>query len=204
MQYTYEPDNKNFKLETYEWDNTWIDHANSPEFKRALYIGDSISCQIRSFATKKADGKIVFDLFGSSKSVDNPYFKEALKLFGNQQKQRDVILFNNGLHGWHLEPEDYKLYYEDMVKFLLNEFEDIPLILVLTTHADKQKERVLQRNAKVREIAAKYNLPVMDLYSESEKITSLHTDGVHFSEEGSEILAGKIVEFLEENLPELK
>ena len=49
----------------------------------------------------------------------NPYFKPTLELFMKQQNKCDAILFNNGLHGWHLSPEAYEAYYEQMLRFLL-------------------------------------------------------------------------------------
>ena len=125
MKFTYETENRTHKYETYEWDNTWIDHPYD-DTKRVLYIGDSISCGTRPFATELADGKMVFDLFGSSKAVDNPYFKDALTVFANQEEHRDAVIFNNGLHGWHLEDEtEYSHYYEEMIKFFIEEFQTI-------------------------------------------------------------------------------
>lgn len=100
--FTYQTENHN-KYEGFEWDNAWLDHINDKEAKRVLYIGDSISCGLRSVATALSEEQIRFDGFGTSKSLDNPYFKESIRLFAGQQGKRDVVLFNNGLHGWHLE-----------------------------------------------------------------------------------------------------
>jgi len=195
--FTYEKDNKNEQFETYEWDNTWIEHAEDAKMKRALYIGDSISCATRTLATAKSDEKLLFDGFGTSKGLDNPFFKECIKIFAKQQGQREVILFNNGLHGWHLDDEtEYGYHYEEMVKFLLEEFKNIPLFVVLTTHiADEEREkRVTVRNKVAKKIAEKYNLPVIDLYEvSSQKEGLLSQDGVHLTKEGYELLAEKIL-----------
>ncbi|MBQ4517499.1 MAG: hypothetical protein II997_02815 [Clostridia bacterium] len=195
--FTYENENRNEELETYEWDNTWIDHADDTKTKRVLYIGDSISCATRTLATAQCDEKILFDGFGTSKGLDNPFFKECIKIFGKQQGQREVILFNNGLHGWHLDDEtEYGYHYEEMIKFLLEEFKNTPLFVVLTTHiADSEREkRVLVRNKVAQKIAEKYNLPVIDLYEvSSQKEGLLSQDGVHLTTEGYELLAEKIV-----------
>ena len=69
---------KNTELETYEWDNVWFEQANQPDAKRVLYIGDSISCGTRHQATIAAGNKIFFDGIGTSKAVDNQYFKSKL------------------------------------------------------------------------------------------------------------------------------
>ena len=187
-------------LETYEWDHVWLEHADDPDAKRVLYIGDSISCRTRHHATAATNGTVLFDGFGTSKAVDNPYFKPAVRLFAAQQGTRRAVIFNNGLHGWHLSDDDeYKTYYEDMVQFLLQEFPDTPLYLVLSTVlADKALDaRGAVRNQAVREIAAKYDLPLIDLRSASERAFSLLSeDGVHFTEEGYAVLAQEIVDTL--------
>ena len=97
MGFTYEKDDIAEKLETFEWDNTWIDHPGDSTKKRILYIGDSISCATRYVATCQSDGKMAFDGYGTSKGLDNPYFQDSLKLFASQEGYRDVIIFNNGL-----------------------------------------------------------------------------------------------------------
>ena len=197
-EFTYEINDRKHRYETYEWDNTWIDHPNDYGVKRVLYIGDSISCGIRKFATTAAGGKIVFDLFGTSKAIDNPFFKDALTVFTNQEERRDMIIINNGLHGFHLDDEkEYKEFYEDMIKFLLNEFDETPLVVVLTTYvaSDADRERVLVRNKSALEVAEKYELPVIDLFSASENVkTFLKEDGIHFTDEGLCALADKVVE----------
>jgi len=202
--FTYENENKKEMYETYEWDNVWIDHANDTTTKRVLYIGDSISCGSRHIATKLSDGKILFDGFGTSKAVDNPYFKDALKAFMSQEARRDVVLFNNGLHGWHLEDEtEYAFYYEEIVKFILSQINETPLMLVLTTHvkAEEREKRVIKRNEMARKIAEKYNLSVIDLYKTSlENEHLICPDGVHYEEEGRTIFAKKLVEYMNEVL----
>lgn len=185
------------QYETYEWDNVWIDHAEDLARHRVLYIGDSISCGSRHITTGQTDGQILFDGFGTSKALDNPFFKDAIHLFAAQQTQRSAVLFNNGLHGFHLDDEtEYPKLYEDMVRFLLKEFEGTPLLIVLTTHvADAATDRrVILRNNAAREIAGRYNLPIVDLYAVSAAINELSGDGVHFTEAGYRTLAAALVE----------
>ena len=187
------------RYETYEWDNVWLEHADEPERKRVLYIGDSISCGTRLIATAQTEKKILFDGFGTSKALDNPWFKDALHLFAIQQGQRSAVLFNNGLHGFHLDDEtEYRDHYEEMVLFLLKEFEETPVYIVLTTHiADPdQNQRVVLRNRAAREIAEKYRLPIIDLYAVTEPIPDQLTDGVHLTEAGYNALAGEIIKSL--------
>ena len=182
--FTYEKNENRDTLETYEWDNTWIDHANDGDTPRVLFIGDSISCGTRKHATTAAENRIYFDGLGTSKALDNPFFFDSIRCFARQQGYRNAILFNNGLHGWHLsDEEDYPHFYEQAVKRLLEEFPNTPLILVLTTSIvdEKREARVKKRNAAVLDIAARYGLPVSDLYSLSVELSKEHTDGVHFN-----------------------
>ena len=204
-QFTYEAVDKKTPLETYEWDNTWIDQTARTDAKRVFYIGDSISVGTRRIATERASGSVLFDGFGTSKAVDNPYFAESVRLFAHQQGERAVILFNNGLHGWHLEDETaYKQYYEQFLQFLMAEFECTPIVLLLTTAVadEKRNARVVTRNRMVTELAEAYQLPVVDLYAITHQHRDLLShDGVHLTAEGYKLLAGELVakvkEFLE-------
>lgn len=199
--FTYEYEKRNHSLETYEWDNIWLEHADTNGVPRVLYIGDSISCATRIASTKAANNEIFFDGFGTSKAVDNPYFTDSVRLFAAQQGERRVILFNNGLHGWHLEDTtEYKEGYERILQFLIKEFEGTPLVILLTTHVsdDERDKRVVKRNQAASELAKKYDLPVVDLYSITKEHADTITDGVHLNGEGYGYLAEAIVKKVRE------
>ena len=184
-------------LETFEWDNTWIDHANDCKTARVLYVGDSISCGVRKLCTDRSEGKFLFDGFGSSKALDHPTFFECVRLFATQQPRRNAILFNNGLHGWHLgDRDEYAAYYERMICSLRETYPKTPLYLVLTTAvADESTNlRVRARNEVALSLAEKYALPTIDLYTVSEEYVALRsTDGVHYTKEGYEKFADFIL-----------
>ena len=200
--FTYEFENSLERLETYEWDNVWWEHAATRGVPRVLYIGDSISCGTRRIATQAADEKIYFDGFGTSKAVDNPFFIDSVRIFAAQQGERSAILFNNGLHGWHLDDNtEYAQEYEKIVSFLVDEFKETPVVLLLTTSvADTERDRrVMARNRAVSEIANKYNLPVIDLYSIVNANPDLLVgDGVHLKPEGYRMLADELVKRVSE------
>lgn len=194
--FTYEEKENLSSLETYEWDRTWIDQANDHETARVLYIGDSISSAILRIATECADGKYLFDGYASSKGLDNPYLMETLKLFAREEGKRNAVIFNNGLHGWHLDDTtEYKDYLTKTVGEMLREFSDTPFAIVLTTDVDdpKRSARVDVRNGVAREVAELYNVPVIDIHTESVKLAEHRTDGVHFDGEAYRRLAKIIV-----------
>jgi hypothetical protein len=196
-QYTYEVENKSTELEPYEWDNVWWEQANKNNISRVLYIGDSISCATRRIATSCSGDKILFDGFGTSKALDNPFLFDSIRIFAKQQRYRDAVLFNNGLHGWHLDDDNqYAYYYEKTVKFLLDEFKDTPIVIVLTTSVSnaEREQRVKRRNEVAAKIAEKYRLSIIDLYSISAKFSEFRIhDGVHFNADGYQKFAEQII-----------
>lgn len=181
----------NVQLETFEWDNVWFEYPDNSEAKRFIYIGDSISVGTRGWIKGLSDNRVLCDGFGTSKALDNPFFKPSLELFILQEKAFDGILINNGLHGWHLSCSEYARYYEDMLDFLAKTGK--PIYLLLSTHLPADPERneiVCQRNEAAKAIAEKRGIAVIDLYSVSVAHCDLYTeDKVHFVDEGYKLLA---------------
>lgn len=201
--FTYEYENRKTPLETYEWDNVWWEHTENKEADRIFYIGDSISCGTRKAVNQKGEGKVLCNGFGTSKAVDNPYFADSLRIFLRQQGKRGVILFNNGLHGFHLSPEQYAEGYERMVTLIRKEFADMPLVLLLSTHvANSERDaEVCRRNEAVQAIAKRHGLGVIDLYAISlAHADLLSPDGVHFIPEGYALFADAILNFVKKEV----
>ena len=184
-------------FETYEWDNTWIEKSNETSAKRVLYIGDSISCGTREALNAISDGEILFDGFGTSKALDNPYYFPSFSLFARQESSRNAVIFNNGLHGWHLDEQEYSKLYNEFLDKLINEFPGtliIPVLTTFVTNKDYHNDRVINRNIIVKELAASKNLPIIDLYTVSEQNDNLKIDdGVHFTEAGYKVLANAVL-----------
>ena len=205
--FTYENNDRKEKYEKYEWDEMWLEHADNLQKTRVLYIGDSISCQAGRVATALTEERILFDGYGTSKGIDNRYYNSTLKVFAQMEERRDVVLFNNGLHGWHLEDDtEYRFFYEETVKFLTEEFKGTPIIIVLTTVTSNEERnaRVAVRNAVACEIADKYGLPVMDLCTPVKNAPEMISeDGVHLTEEGNKMLAGVIIRSIKNIVPDI-
>ncbi len=195
--FTYEYENRQEHLEKYEWDNVWWEQTGVTDIPRVLYIGDSISCGTRRIATEVADGALLFDGFGTSKALDNPYLFDSISMFGAQQGRCDMIIFNNGLHGWHIEDnEEYSDLLERAIEFLQKRFNGTPIAIVLTTSVENEarEAKVKRRNIAATAVANKYGLPMIDLYSVAVQNASLRkADGVHFTPEGYTEFAKKIV-----------
>ena len=197
-EFTYETKVSAQKLESLEWDNVWWEQTQKETTKRVLYIGDSISCGTRRQITLLSNGEYLCDGFGTSKALDNPYFQPSVELFMKQMNRCDTILFNNGLHGFHLSNEEYEKHYDRMLQFLLKTGK--PVYVVLTTDDVKhpqQNEIVDARNEIAKALAKKHQLPVIDLHTVAVNNTEQHTpDGVHFNAEGYALLAKCILENL--------
>ncbi len=182
--------------ESIEWDNTWIQSTENLTATRILYIGDSISVGTRGAVNPMGGGEIVFDNYGSSKALDHPYFFESVELFAKGQPKRDAILFNNGLHGWHLTDGEYEALYAAMLDRLTRAFPGTPLLLLLstfTTSPGSPVEIVRARNAIVERLAGERGLPVVDLYAVAYENRAHIVDGVHFDQVGYEALAAELL-----------
>ena len=91
---------------------------------------------------------------------------------------------------------EYAKDYERMVRFLKKEFEGTPIFLLLTTHvANEERDAIVcARNRVVCELAEKYGLSTIDLYTVTKEHGEyLVNDGVHFSSEGYQLLANVII-----------
>lgn len=198
---TYEEKDTSITLERFEWSNTWHEEAPTENAKRILYIGDSISLMTRLHMNRirKEDGAFV-DGIHTSKGLDNPTYLDFVTLFAREEGAREVILFNNGLHGWHLSDEAYEEAYEALVTAIRDAVPAKHFFLILSTRlkSEERTARVLARNEAVKRIGEKLGLPVIDLYSVSdEHFDLLAKDGVHYTDAGYTLFAERIWNELE-------
>ena len=186
------------QLEVFEWDNVWWEHTENDTAKRILYIGDSISCGTRRFVTELSNAEILCDGFGTSKALDNPYLKPTLELCLRQQRKCNAILFNNGLHGFHLSDAEYERLYDDMLQFLTQTGKPVYVLLSTDVLQDPaQNQTVDARNQIAAALAEKYCLPCIDLHAVATSHPECHVpDGVHFTDQGYKLLANCILEHL--------
>ncbi len=198
MRDSYETAANGTALETFEWDNPWWEHTEDKETPRVLYIGDSISRGVLRTVNDLAAGRYLFDNFSTSKALDNPFYEQSLELFMSQQIRCDYIIFNNGLHGWHLGDEEYGRLYKKMLGFLKGR--GVPVFAVLTTNLPidaERRETVINRNRFASLAAEELGCGIIDLYSASLNCTDYCGDGVHIKEDGCKKLAAAILEVLD-------
>ena len=185
------------KLEKYEWESLWWEEPENKDRTHVLYIGDSISRGTTERLNRIAENLAV-DNFATSKAVDNPAFEKALAVFATQNPGYTTVLFNNGLHGYHLSGEEYAWHYEKLLLKVRELFADAKLFVLTSTYtADGKHEIVEKRNARVEVIAEKHNLPIVNLYKVSyERDDLICEDKIHFTDNGYVTLAKAILENL--------
>ena len=185
MSLTYQFQRDTNKLERLEWDRTWFQDTQLTDCSRLIMIGDSIANGITETFNDVLHWKYPVDSYTSSKALDNPALIPTIRVFMSQETHYNAIVFNNGLHGFHLADEtEYAQYYEKIIAFLQETYPDKPLYLSLTTYLrnPEQNERVIVRNKVSLAIAEKFDLPVIDLYSVAKNNADLLArDGVHFT-----------------------
>ncbi len=195
--------NREGTLESCEWDHVFFDRPTDTSIPRVFYIGDSISGSTFPVANRMLNGEMLIDNLYTSKAIDNPFLKDVIALAGAQMEYRELVVFNNGIHGWFVSTEDYEIYYRDTVRFLIEEFAPAPVALITTTHLRDEEEfkRIAPRNEIVRKIAKEFDLPVID-YEEYAlaHMDLLSPDGVHFTDYSgfAELLIKRIREILAE------
>ncbi len=189
-------------LETFEWVNTWFEQTGDRTTPRILYIGDSVSIPTRSRLNTLLSGRVLFDGFASSKALDDPRYLDAVALFASEAvSPYRAVLFNNGLHGWHLDDAaGYPEHYKKIVGGLGEIFDGARIVLLTTTRvADPDSDaRVRRRNEAVAGIASETGLSVIDLYIPDPLPALLSVDGVHLTESGYDLLARKAADALSE------
>jgi len=197
-----------YTLEQQEWSNFWWESARDREKPRVLLIGDSITNGYRHTINKALNGEILANIWATSKALYHPDYIKELEFMWQQNKYTyDLVHFNNGLHGWHLNDEDYEKLYERVVLYISQKHPDSKIALALSTPVcipgsgmkiDPIKNGIIQRrNNIVRKISDKYRFPVNDLYSLMwERNEYRCDDGFHFNQSGSVYLGNAVAEFI--------
>ncbi len=200
--------------ETIEWSDFWW--ANEPDTSkpRVLFIGNSISKGYFPIVSKEIADVVNCDRYSTSRSIADPALIKETKI-AMAKYQHAIIHFNNGLHGWHLNGDQYEEGLRKYVRFLKShKAKGCKLVFSLTTPVPSEEigvklnpERnqiVIERNLIARNIMAENNIPVIDLYElmepEIEKY-SASKGNVHYNKDGYERIANRISEEILKLIP---
>ena len=191
--------------EGYEWSDFFWRNEDDAKKPRVLFIGNSIVKQYyKDICSRLEKEGFNCDRYSSSRSIIDPALYRETKI-AMEKYDHAVIYFNNGLHGWHLDEEQYGKGLRKYLKFLKSKkSKNTILVFALTTPwpSDKpgvkmapRNQEVLNRNSMARLIMKENNIPVIDLYGlvepELEKY-SLSKGDVHYNEKGIELMSDYI------------
>jgi hypothetical protein len=190
-------------LESIEWCDLWISHANEANLPRVLLIGDSITRAYYSEVEKNLAGKAYVGRLASSAFVSDPILLKQVAMVLDEY-HFDVVHFNNGMHGWqHSEAE----YAQDLPRLFQTIRQHAPqarLIWANTTpvkvspspaseHAgEATDERITERNRIAAEVMKAQGIPIDDLNAPMAGHAEYHSDNVHFNEQGVALQAAQV------------
>ena len=161
---------------------------------------------------KRFAGKAFVGRLATSRFVADPVLLKEIESVLSGAKF-DVILINNGMHGWQHSETEYRNAFPKLIKTIRVHAPKARLIWATTTplrngkdvtydtKAEYSDERIAAGNALAAEVVATQKLPTVDLYAAVRGRPELHSDNVHFNGQGSQVLATQIYAAVEKLLP---
>ena len=198
--------------EAIEWCDIWISHANETNLPRVLLIGDSIVRDYYPEVEKRLAGKAFVGRLATSRFVADPVLLKEIETVLDGTKF-DVIVFNNGMHGWQHSEAEYRKAFPKLIKAIRAHAPKAKLIWATTTplrngkdvtydtKAEYSDERIAARNAVAAEIVAAQKIPTVDLNAAVRGHPEFHSDNVHFNSQGSQILVAQVCAAVAKLLP---
>src|SRR5947199_3661329 len=101
--------------EAIEWCDVWITHANETNLPRVLLIGDSIARDYYPEVEKRLAGKAFVGRLATSRFVADPVLLKEIESVLSGAKF-DLIVFNNGMHGWQHSDDEYQKAFPKLIK----------------------------------------------------------------------------------------
>lgn len=193
------------KLEQNDWTTIWIENANQTALPRILLVGDSITEGYYTNIKKDLEDDYYLGRYTTSKFVANPDFISELSILLHRY-HFEVIVLNNGLHGWDYSLDSYQSGLEEMLN-LLSEFAPDALIIWCQTTPvrldedltllDPLNQQVVARNQIASNIMEREGITVIDLYKEMlDHPEYYRNDGMHFNDQGKAYQAELITSFV--------
>jgi len=198
---------------------------SSPTLPTVVLLGDSIRMNYQASVVKALKGKAVISAPKDNCGHTTNILENLDRWLAGQEKAQ-VIHVNVGLHDMFLETKTGKprhtleLYEKNLRAIFakLDELSNARVIFALTTVVNENLQaesesygRVVRRNedvetynAKAREVAEEFEIPVNDLYGFMKKVGAdkilRPSDGIHLSPEGCDIMGNEVARVILENL----
>lgn len=194
------------RREAIEWTDVWMPNTNENALPRVLLLGDSITRGYYAAVEEGLKGKAYVARITTSKAIGDPALATELAAF-LQQQQFDVVHFNVGMHGWAYTEDDYRRDFPALLLTIRRYAPQAKLVWATTTPVRKDRAggatnaRIEARNRIVQELAAGAKIPVADLHAVMSSHSDLHSDDVHFTKEGSALMAAEVASVIAPLLP---
>ncbi|MEO8659733.1 MAG: SGNH/GDSL hydrolase family protein [Bryobacteraceae bacterium] len=195
------------RREAIEWCDVWMPNMNDHTLPRVLLIGDSITRAYFPAVERKLQGKAYVARIATSKAIGDAALLAEVSVFLGEV-HFDVVHFNVGMHGWEYSEDEYRHHLPALVTTIRKHARGARLIWASTTPVrvdgtpGPSKERIQARNAIAREFMSKAGIPIDDLYGLMEPHADLHSDHIHFNQEGSAMMGDKVAEATAKLLPQ--
>ncbi len=197
--------------ESIEWCDIWISHANETNLPRVLLIGDSITRAYYPEVEKRLEGKAYVGRLASSAFISDPALPKQIEMVLVEYKF-DVIHFNNGMHGWQHSETEYAQELPKLLNIIQKYAPNAKLVWANTTplkvspnlppdnQTQATDERIAVRNATAQKIMQAKGIPVDDLFTPMLGHPELHSDNVHFNDQGVTLQATQVAASVEKLL----
>jgi lysophospholipase L1-like esterase len=183
--------------EKIEW--TWTDRPETPApgLPNVLLVGDSITRAYYPAVAKDLSGAANVYLFATPASSGDPRLPGQLHdYFAMMGVNFDVVHFNNGMHGWGYTEEQYAAGLKGMIAALHKGATKAVLVWASTTpvlhdstKGEASNARIDERNGLAAATMSRERIPVDDQHALMLDHQDLHSDDVHFSQQGSAMQA---------------
>lgn len=198
---TFEKDvNEKSEKEHIEWLRIWCEDTNDNQLPRVALIGDSITEGYYQCVKRMLKGTATVDYLATSYSVKSDIYCEVIRKFLMDSKY-EVVHYNYGLHAFSVDRKEYRACCKKVLQFIPANSKII--VATTTTVLDESlekedlhwKDKVLERNDEILDIAKELNVDVDDLNQVCRTFDSFkrNKDGVHFTDAGYQILAQSVV-----------
>jgi len=190
-------------LEDIEWISLRWHNAPDTSKPRVLLVGDSIVAGHGTLVYELLKENLCVDFFATSKHITNSDYMSDLDIM-LQKSNYELILFNNGLHGFDVDDKYYKQALFDALTYLKTKTNCLcwrsstPMLSAnLNDFNSERTPRIISRNRDADEVANSLNLASLDLYTPMAENKSLFSqDAVHYTEEGQKTQAKMIADFI--------
>jgi hypothetical protein len=185
------------RRESIEWTDVWMPNTNDHDLPRVMLIGDSITRGYYPAVEAKLKGKAYVSRITTSKAIGDPALMTELAVFLKQNRYA-VVHFNIGMHGWAYTEDEYRQHWPALLAMIRESAPGAKLIWASTTPVRKDRDagarndRIQARNAAARALSDREKIPVDDLHALMSSHADLYTDDVHFSKEGSTLMAEQV------------